>query len=396
VVSTSSTTPSAAQIIAGNDSTGLAAAKAGSQTVSSSGAQSVLATGLTASTTYFAFFVQVSGLNSNVAAAASFTTSSMATPTLTNFSALGTAPLTLEWSTTDFIAGNYAQLEIDQTSNAFSNVVQNIVFFIDGASWALNDEAIGLITPSGTYFARIRVCRENESGATSITGSDPAGNAVTFNADVSSWSTTFTDTINTSVAALNTTTGTGKSSLITVSGTPALTFAGANGNGNTAVRTTVQQASNKAQFEVTFVSGTASTCDFGVGIDNGTDNLNTGGVYPGYSTNNGIEVEFLNAGQISVNWNSRANQVILINTAGTIAVGDIFTLVYDKVNNTLEVWRTRSGTTTQMGTTQSGLPALTGQFAFGGTHNQTDTCTFNFGGSTYAKTPGTGVATIWA
>jgi hypothetical protein len=320
---------------------------------------------------------------------------SLATPTLTNFSALGTAPLTLEWSTTDFIAGDYAQLEIDQTSSAFSNVVQNIVFFIDGASWALNDEAIGLVTPSGTYWARIRVCRENESG-TLVTGLDPLGNALSFNADVSSWSNVVNDTISASVAALNTVTGTGKSSLITVSGTPALTFAGANGNGNTAVRTTVQQASNKAQFEVTFVSGTASTCDFGVGIDNGTDNLNTGGVYPGYSTNNGIEVEFLNAGQISVNWNSRANQVILINTAGTIAVGDIFTIVYDKVNNTLEVWRTRSGTTTQMGTTQSGLPALTSQFAFGGTHNQTDTCTFNFGGSAYAKTPGTGVATIWA
>jgi hypothetical protein len=196
----------------------------------------------------------------------------------------------------------------------------------------------------------------------------------------------------TSAAALNTVNGANKNSLLSVSGAPPLTFAGTIGNGNNSVRSTLQQAFNKAQFEVTLVSG--SSFDFGVGIDSGTDDF-SGTVTPGYNTNNGIEVEFTSGG-IEVNWNSRANQVLLVSAAGTVAVGDIFTIVYDKVNNTLEVWRTRSGTTTQMGATQSGLPALTGQFAFGASHNQTETCTINFGATAYAKTPGTGVAAYWA
>jgi hypothetical protein len=62
----------------------------------------------------------------------------------------------------------------------------------------------------------------------------------------------------------------------------------------------------------------------------------------------------------------------------------------------MEVWRTRSGTTVQIGSTGTGLPTLTHYFAIAATLNSTASGTLNFGGSAYAKTPGTGVALIWA
>jgi hypothetical protein len=121
--------------------------------------------------------------------------SDLATPTLTNYSALGTAPLVLEWSTTDYVAGLRAQLQIDYNSD-FSSPEQNIIFFLDGASWSSADADINLATPIvGTaYYARIRTLRDNESGATAATGNDPLGNALSFQADASGWSDTFTDT----------------------------------------------------------------------------------------------------------------------------------------------------------------------------------------------------------
>jgi hypothetical protein len=319
-------------------------------------------------------------------------TVSLATPTLANFSALGTAPLTLEWSTTDFIAGDYAQLEIDQTSGAFSNVVQNIIFFIDGTSWATLDESIGLITPSGTYWARIRTCRENESGVTSVTGNDKLGNSVTFNADVSSWSTTFTDTISASAAALNTTTGVNKSSFMTVSGSPALTWAGTSGGGKDAVRTTIEQANNKAQFEFTV----SATGDLFIGVEDGTTDFSALNKVPGVDNSAGIALEMNGTTGFGVWYNTSGTFVDLGSGAGAIAVGDKFTFVFDKVNHTLEVWRTRSGTTVQMGSTLTSVPTLTHYFSFAAANSTNGGGTMNYGGTTYAKTPGTGVASVWA
>lgn len=80
VVTTSATQPSVAQIKAGQDHTGSAAAFAGSQTVSSTGAKTFSATGLTASTVYYAHMVHTDAAanDSNRVTSASFTTS--ATP----------------------------------------------------------------------------------------------------------------------------------------------------------------------------------------------------------------------------------------------------------------------------------------------------------------------------
>jgi len=81
VVSTSGTPPTAAEILLGQDSSGNAAAASGNQAVPLIGTQSITAVGLASNTTLFAYFAQaISGLNSNIAAAASFITPIPALP----------------------------------------------------------------------------------------------------------------------------------------------------------------------------------------------------------------------------------------------------------------------------------------------------------------------------
>lgn len=79
VVTTSATQPSVAQIKAGQDHTGAAAVWGGSVTVSSTGAKTLNATGLTASTGYYAHLVHAdaAGNNSNRISSALFTTSAL-------------------------------------------------------------------------------------------------------------------------------------------------------------------------------------------------------------------------------------------------------------------------------------------------------------------------------
>lgn len=79
VVSQSATTPSIAQIKAGNDHTGSAGDDSGSQTVSAIGSQVVSSTGLTVATTYYTHFIQtdLSALDSNTISADGFTTAAV-------------------------------------------------------------------------------------------------------------------------------------------------------------------------------------------------------------------------------------------------------------------------------------------------------------------------------
>jgi len=76
VVSTSATPPSIAQIQAGNDSTGSAAAWSGNQAIASSGTKTFNATGLTASTSYYFYFQHQDAAtnDSTVASSSQFTT----------------------------------------------------------------------------------------------------------------------------------------------------------------------------------------------------------------------------------------------------------------------------------------------------------------------------------
>lgn len=79
VVTTSATQPSVAQIKAGQNHTGAAAPWGGSVAVSSTGAKTLSATGLTASTAYYAHLVHADAAanDSNRVSSASFTTSSI-------------------------------------------------------------------------------------------------------------------------------------------------------------------------------------------------------------------------------------------------------------------------------------------------------------------------------
>jgi hypothetical protein len=78
VVTASATPPSGAQVAAGQDHTGAAAADSGNQAVASSGTQNIAggASGLTAATTYWAHFVQDDAATnrSDVSSSASFDT----------------------------------------------------------------------------------------------------------------------------------------------------------------------------------------------------------------------------------------------------------------------------------------------------------------------------------
>lgn len=80
VCTTSATPPSIAQVKAGQDHTGAAAAYDTSQAVSVTGAQAVAATGLTASTAYYWHFLQAdaAGNDSNIVTSAQFTTDAAA------------------------------------------------------------------------------------------------------------------------------------------------------------------------------------------------------------------------------------------------------------------------------------------------------------------------------
>jgi hypothetical protein len=95
VVTTSATAPSAAQVAAGQDHTGAAAADSASQAVSATGVQTISGgfTGLTASTTYYAHYMHEDAATnrSTVASSSSFTTDSppLATHAFTISRALG-------------------------------------------------------------------------------------------------------------------------------------------------------------------------------------------------------------------------------------------------------------------------------------------------------------------
>lgn len=105
VVTTSATAPSVAQIKAGQNQAGAAAPWSGSVAVSSTGAKTINATGLTASTSYYAHLVHTDAAtnNSNVVSSAQFTTSAAGdttVPTLTGtitISSLTTTSYTASW-----------------------------------------------------------------------------------------------------------------------------------------------------------------------------------------------------------------------------------------------------------------------------------------------------------
>jgi hypothetical protein len=98
VVTTSATQPSSAQIKAGQSHTGAAAVFAANQAVSSTGAKTSNATGLTASTTYYAHWIHDSSGDSNILSSSAFATApTLSSPTV---SATGNTTATCGATTT--------------------------------------------------------------------------------------------------------------------------------------------------------------------------------------------------------------------------------------------------------------------------------------------------------
>lgn len=129
VVTTSSTSPSAAQIKAGNDHTGSAAAFDASQAVSGTGTQNVSVTGLSPSTTYYAHFVQddAAANESNVASdstgdatdAADVTAPTLSSPVGT---ATGTTTATVGATTDEGNGTMYAVVTVSGTAPSAAQI----------------------------------------------------------------------------------------------------------------------------------------------------------------------------------------------------------------------------------------------------------------------------------
>ena len=297
----------------------------------------------------------------------------MATPAnLRNSSALGAAPLTLQFDESDFVVGYYGQLQI-ATDSAFTSITQNIVFFIDGNSWARLDESIGLTTPSGTYYSRIRTARDNTAGATTVSGNDPLGNAVSFPADVSLWSNTFTDTINASVNVWNSTTGTNKSQYVAISGSPALTVTGTAGVGATCGVRGTTSTTGKRHFEVKVTTlGGGSPDNVCIGIDDGTTALGP------------ALFALPNPGVLYNNGNIVKNGVNAQTGLPNFVANDVLAVEFDTVAGTVSFFRNG----TQVGTTVTGV-SQSAYYSYCATQ-QADVLAGNFGSSAFTMTPTAG------
>lgn len=405
VVTGSPTTPSKAQIKAGQDHTGAAALASGSVVVSSTGLKTASTTALTAATTYYAHYMQEdAALNqSNNVSSGSFTTDALgglSTPVLSRFSSAGAAPLVLTFDNADYSVGLYGQLQIDNNSD-FSSPEQNVVFFIDGSDFALNDETISMVTPSGTYYARLRMLRDNEAGATTVT--DELGN--TFNADASAWSNTVTDTISSSVNVLPSADGVNRSQYMSTSGTPVLSYIlEADVGSFIAARGLTAQVPQKGHSELT-VDGWFSGSDGGVyaGVcDVGTvTTFATFGQQPGVSSVPGCSAKLgKNATTLDVSANGSTTTYALGVNA---AVGDKIIIECDKVANTVAfyVWDASAGALVNGGAPLVTV-TLTGVYiptAFyhcvagrrgSNVAGVSDAGTVNYGASAFSMTPSTG------
>lgn len=302
----------------------------------------------------------------------------LATPTLTNSSALGATPLVLQWSDTDDVVGCYGQLQIASDSG-FSTITQNLVFFIDGSSWANLDETIGLISPSGPYWARIRACRDNDSGVTTVTGTDPQGNAVSFTADVSAWSPTFSDTITVVTTVWTTTVGANLSQYLTISGAPALNVAGPGGGFSGApcwVRATKSQT-GKIHWEL---KRTAVGGHFYVGVDDGTTVLGPGAHFPAPVSPGIIYRGDGGSGTGVIYVNGTLSQT----PPESITANDVISVEFDTVSQTVKFFLNG----TQLGTTVTGV-TLTSWYPVMG-DDASDTFVANFGATAFSMTPSAG------
>jgi len=158
VVTASATAPSAAQVIAGQDNTGSAAVWSGNQAISSTGAKTFSATGLTASTTYYPYIVHrdAASNTSTVLSGPSFTTSAAGDttpPTLTSPTGTQTGSSTATGTVvTDEGNGTlYALASVNSTETAATVKASGLTQAI--SSTGTKTVNFTGLSPSTTYYA---------------------------------------------------------------------------------------------------------------------------------------------------------------------------------------------------------------------------------------------------
>lgn len=173
-------------------------------------------------------------------------------------------------------------------------------------------------------------------------------------------------------------TGTGKSAYALITGTPKLNYAGTGGVGATMlVRAKAAAVNALFQYEVT-ITGNITGNTLYIGVDNGVTNLNPFGL-PGYSDLLGVTF-VVSPGEHFVYHGGLQDY----GAGGNIAVGDVFTVVVDKVAGTVKLFQTRAAVTTQIGATVTIAAPYTDYSAIAGTNGDL-TLTANFGQNAFAR-----------
>jgi hypothetical protein len=290
-------------------------------------------------------------------------------------------------STTDYVAGLRGELQI-ATDSGFTSISQDIVFFIDGDSWARLDESIGLVDPPGTYFARVRILRDNENGLTIVT--DQLGD--TFSCDASAWSNTFTDTINVATTTWSSANA-DKSQFLTLSN-GLLTAAMNNTVGsNCGVRgTQTPPSSSKRYFEVNVDGHGTGGVTLIVGIVDSTTALGPS-VFPvpGGSGGCGGCCWSLKNGTTGVNVDRNGAHVAATPLSTALADNDKVGVLSDDAANTVSLYHKPGPGAwylVQTITLTSQIPANRRPYVAG--YSLGDQTTVNFGQSAFSRTLGTG------
>jgi hypothetical protein len=180
--------------------------------------------------------------------------------------AAGSVPLNMDLTSTDInLAGARFQWEFaagaapaTQADGSYTTPTQGTVTFIDGSSFAANDQTLpGFTTPSGQFTTHARILIDDDNGSITVSGNTYRGSA---------WSAPYTDTINVSVATWSPTPTSAKSQYLTLSNGNLTATMNNSVNANCGVIATLA-VTGKKYFESTIVShGTETNGTFVIGV----------------------------------------------------------------------------------------------------------------------------------
>lgn len=402
VVTTSATAPTATQIEAGQNHLGAAATYAGNTAVSSTGAKTLNATGLAASTGYYAHLMHkdAAGNRSNVVSSLLFTTLAGGsltgyTPSITKTSATGAAPFDFKINGLDFgivAAGDY--IEVDVGTDITSPALDGNGLFVDRAtsvngglpiyyqltesdvtvatedpsgSLSINITAEGYSTVSGDMAVKIRIVRDDGS---------KSNNSNILTDTISSATTTWTTGGSSGTSSVS---GEKHADIIVTTGNPRLAT-GVIGRGIFEyVRATASTAETKWWVEFTITN----TGGLRIGLDDSTINFATYSGFPsGVVDNHGW---YFNIGGDSSFWTNGGGSGSVSNST-TWATNDVGMIEVDETTKTVRLYKNGTLVSTN---TYSATTLSSGKLFVGCAQNEA--LTINFGQTApSSRTPTTG------